>query len=97
MKAFLVLTEGEPRIIAVPREMVADGGLAENLSKTGIDRFIVHEVSVDRLRETYGVPFEVIEDEVMRDKKLRVLDSNGAHALAHIQLAVLGPGIAHGI
>jgi len=95
MKAFLILTEGEPRIVAIPRGMVTEGHLAENLSKAGIDRCIAYEVSVDSLREVYGVPFEVIEMDVRSGKGLRVLDSNGCHVLGHVQLADLGPGIAY--
>jgi hypothetical protein len=97
MKAFLILTEGEPRIVAIPREMAAGSCLAEILSKAGIDRFIAHEVSVDRLRETYGLPFDVVESDVRNGKGLRVLDSNGRHAFSHLRLANLGPGITHGI
>jgi predicted 3-demethylubiquinone-9 3-methyltransferase (glyoxalase superfamily) len=95
MRAFLVLTEAEPRIVATPREAVTDGRLAENLSRTGIDRFIAHEIPVGWLRDMYGVPFEVIEAEVMNGEDLRVLDSNGCDVLAHVQFADLGPGFAH--
>ena len=97
MKAFLILTEGEPRIIAIPRGMAAGSRLAEILSKAGFDRFIAHEVSTDHLRETYGVTFEVIESDVREGKGLRVLDSNGPHVLSQIHFADLGPGIAHGL
>ena len=97
MRAFRVLSEAEPRIVAAPREAITGGHLAENLSRAGINRFIAHEIAVDRLREMYGVPFEVIETDVKNGKGLRVLDSNGRHVLAHVQLADLGPGFAHNL
>jgi hypothetical protein len=96
MTAFLVFTEVEPLIVAAPKETVTNDRLAEDLSLVGINRFIAHEIAVDRLRDLYGVPFEVIETDVKNGKGLRVLDSNGHHALAHVQLADLGPGVAHG-
>jgi hypothetical protein len=96
MRAFLVLTEVGPRIVAAPRESFTEGRLAEDLLRTGIDRFIAHEVSVDRLRELYGMPFEVIEADVMSGKDLRVLDSNGMHVLAKVEPDDIGPGFAHG-
>jgi hypothetical protein len=95
MTAFLVFTEVEPLIVAVRREAGSNDHLAEGLSRVGINRFIAHEVSVDRLRELYGVTFEVIETDVKNGKGIRVLDSNGHHALAHVQFADLGPSIAH--
>ena len=97
MTAFLVFTEAEPILIMAPRAEVEGGCLVEDLSRVGINRFIAHEVAVDKLREAYGRRFEVIEADVKNGKGLRVLDSNGRHALSHIQLANLGPGIAHGL
>jgi hypothetical protein len=95
MRAFLVLTEAEPKIVVPPREIVADCRLAENLSQAGVDRFRAHEIAVDRLRETPGVPFEVIETDVKNGKGLRVLESNGRHLLARVQLTELGLVFAH--
>lgn len=95
MTAFLVFTEAEPLIVAAPKETVTNDHLAEGLSRVGINRFIAHEVSVDRLRELYGVTLEVIETDVKNGKGIRVLESNGHHALAHVQFADLGPSVAH--
>jgi hypothetical protein len=95
MTAFVVFTEGEPLIVATSKEVVANDLLPEHLSRVGVDRFIAHEIAVDRLREIYGVPFEVIETDVKNGKRLRVLDSNGTHALAKVDFADLGPGFSH--
>lgn len=95
MIPLLVFTEAKPLIVAAPKEAVTNGTLLDGLSRVGIHRFIAHEIAVDRLREIYGVPFEVIETDVKNGKGLRVLDSNGRHVLAHVQLADLGPGVAH--
>ena len=93
MTAFLVFTEGEPLIIAVAKEVVLDGGLVESLSRKGIDKFIAHEIDVDRLREAYGVPFEVVEADITNGRDLRVLDSKGSHAFANVRFADLGKSI----
>lgn len=95
MTAFLVFTEIEPVIVVVSKDEAANGCLSDDLSRVGVRRFLAHEIDVDRLREIYGVPFEVIEKDVKNGKGLRVLDSNGAHALAKVDFADLGPGFAH--
>ena len=95
MKAFLVLTEAQPRIIATPKEPRSQRHLVSSLSKVGIDRFIAHEVDIERLREIYGFPFDVIEKEIRKGKDFQVVDSNGQKVLAQIRRADLGPSIAH--
>ena len=97
MTAFLVFTEAAPLIVATPKEVVANDRLSEQLSQVGVNRFIAHEIVVDRLREIYGVPFELIETDVKNGKGLRVLDSNGTNALAKVNFADLGPDFAHGL
>ena len=95
MTAFLVFTEGEPLIIATAKETVSDGRLAESLSRKGIHKFIAHEIDVDRLRKTYGVPFEVVEADIINGQNLRVLDSKGANAFANVRFADLGKCIRY--
>ena len=95
MTAFLVFTEYEPLIVAIAEEAEAGGRLADSLSRKGIDKFIAHEIDVDRLREAYGVPFEVIEADIISGRDLRVLDSKGSRAFAKVQFADLGKCIRH--
>ena len=95
MTAFLVFTEGEPMIVATAKEAVSDGRLAENLSRKGIDKFIAHEIDVDWLRQTYGVPFEVVETDIINGHNLRVLDSKGISAVANVRFADLGKCIRY--
>ena len=95
MTAFLVFTEGEPLIVALPKEAVSDGRLVKSLSQKGIDKFIAHEIDVDRLREAYGVPFEIVEADITNGRDLRVLDSKGSHAFANVRFADLGKSVWH--
>jgi hypothetical protein len=90
MTAFLVFTDGEPLIVALSRKAASDGRLAESLSRKGIAKFIAHEIDVDRLRNAYGVPFEVIEADIISGRDLRVLDSKGPHAFEKVRFAELG-------
>ena len=90
MTAFLVFTEGEPLIVATAEEAASDGRLVEYLSRKGIDKFIAHEIDVDQLRDAYGVPFEIVEADIINGRNLRVLDSKGSHAFANVRFADLG-------
>jgi hypothetical protein len=95
MTAFLIFSEREPLLVMAAAEAVADGRLIERLEAIGVDRFIAHEVPVASLRESYGVPFEVIESDIRRGKPVRILDSNGRHAFAQLCLRDLGPALWH--
>ena len=95
MRAYLVFTEREPKIVAMARDEASENRLVEDLAQAGIDSFVAHEIEVDGLREIYGLQFEVIEEEVRNGKGLRVLDSNGRHILAQVQLADIGPAVAY--
>lgn len=96
MRAFLVFTESEPKIVAMARGEGSSGRLADVLARLGIDQFVAHEIAVDSLREHYGVQFEVIEAELRDGKSLRVLDSNGRHVMAQVRLADIGPAVGYG-
>jgi hypothetical protein len=95
MTAFLVFTESEPFIVMTSRDAAADGRFEAGLLARGHGKFIAHELRLDSLRPRYGVPFEVIEAEVKGGKEIRVLDSNGRHALDNVSFADLGACLWH--
>jgi hypothetical protein len=95
MKAFLVFGEGEPVLIMSSRAAADDGRLVGGLTDRGFSKFIAYEVPLDRLRERYGVPFEVIEHDVRHGKEVRVLDYKGSHVLNNVRFAELGSCICH--
>jgi hypothetical protein len=90
MTAFLVFTGCEPFIVMTPRSAVRDGRLSEALTRRGFEKFIARELPLDALRDSYGLPFEVIESEIRQGKDLRVLDYSGAHVFDTVSLEDLG-------
>jgi hypothetical protein len=90
MTAYLVLTENEPMIVVMPKPTADDTNPMRRLADAGGERFIAHEVDVELLREQYGVPFEIIEDEIRNGKDVRVLDAVGHRVLDRISLSHLG-------
>jgi hypothetical protein len=95
MKAFLVFNEGEPLLIMSSRAAADDGRLVTGLTNRGFKKFIAYEVPLQQLRARYGVPFEVLEHDVMNGKEVRVLDYKGRHVLENVRLADLGSCIWH--
>jgi hypothetical protein len=95
MTAFLVLTGYPPFIVITAESAVSDGRLAESLQMSGFDKFIAREISLDALRDRYGLPLEVIEAEVNGGKELRVLDSSGTHVFENVSFADLGTCIRY--
>ncbi len=95
MRAFLVFSESEPIVVMASRRAVREGQLVDRLTRMGHDRFIAHEVPVETLRESYGLPFEVIESDIRHGKSIRVLDSDGRRIFASLPLSELGSEYRH--
>jgi hypothetical protein len=93
MTAFLVFSETEPMIVMASRAAVSDGRLVDGLKTKGVGKFIAREIPLERLRERYGVPFEVIEADLRRGNDLRVLDYDGRHVFENICLTELGSSL----
>lgn len=96
MRAYLVFTGSGPILILTTYPGVGDPRLVEKLAHKGIPKFIAYEVPVERTRERYGVPFEVIAADLAESEDVRVLDFNGHHIFANFSLAELSEAIKHG-
>jgi hypothetical protein len=95
MIALVVFSEIEPMIVITTLAVASDERLAERLRSKGVEKFIAREIPLDKLRDRYGLPFEVLEAEVDGGKDLRVLDYNGRHIFENISLADLGAGLRY--
>jgi hypothetical protein len=95
MTAYLVFSESEPMIVVASRAAVSDGRLVDRLRSSGLTKFIASEIPVERLRERYGVPFEVIEADICEGKDVRVLDHSGRNIFENISLADLGSSLLY--
>lgn len=96
MRAYLVFTGTGPILILTTFAAVTDPRLVEKLRHKGIEKFIAYEVSVERTKALYGVPFEVVARDLAGSEDVRVLDFNGHHIFANFRLAELGEPIKHG-
>jgi hypothetical protein len=95
MRSFLILTENGPLLVLTSLASITEKCLIDSLARKGIDKFIAYEVSVERVHEFYGVPFEVIASDLEKGKDLRVVDFNGSQIFSCLSFSELGQQIHH--
>ena len=96
MRAYLVFTGTGPILILTTYPSIQDARLVEKLSHKGIEKFIAYEVPLARVKEVYGIPFEVIAGDLEHSEDMRVLDFNGHHIFNNFSLSELGEAIKYG-
>ena len=89
MRAFIIFSGTGPILIVTSHRGVKDPALLEKLRHKGIAKFIAYEVELAKVREVYGLPFEVITEDLQDKVDLRVLDFNGHHIFSSFSLAEL--------
>lgn len=93
MRAYLIFTGSGPILILTTFASVTDPRLVEKLKAKGIRKFLAYEVSLERTRQLYGAPFEVVAADLVGREDVRVLDFNGHHIFANFSLKELGEAI----
>ena len=96
MRAYIVFSGTGPILILTTYPELTDDRLVEKLSHKGIVKFIAYEVPVERVRSIYGVPYEVIAEDLVHSEDLRVLDFNGHHIFSRFTFGELGEPIMCG-
>ena len=96
MKAYIIFSGTGPILILTTYSELENPLLVEKLKHKGIVKFIAYEVPLDRVRSIYGVPYEVIADDLEHTEDLRVLDFNGHHIFSRFSFSELGESIMWG-
>lgn len=95
MRSYVVFTRDGPILALTSRPCITDRRLLSILQRRGIDKFIACEVPLERVRTSYGRPFEVLADEMRSGVDLRVLDFNGPQIVSKLVLSELGRPIPY--
>ncbi len=90
MRSFIVFTGNGPILLLTTYPDIADRRLVTKLGQMGIDRFLAYEAPLERVRQVYGVPYEVLADDLEGREDVRVLDFNGHHIFTSFSLVDLG-------
>lgn len=96
MRAYIVFSGTGPILVLTTYPSLTDSRLVEKLAHKGISKFIAYEVPVDRVRTIYGVPYEVIANDLEKTEDLRILDFNGHHIFSRFSFAEFGEPIKFG-
>ena len=90
MRSFLLLTETGPVLLLTKCAAITEEGLVKHLGGRGFEKFIAFEVPVSKVHKLYGVPFEVVADDIDRGRDMRILDYNGPHIFESFSFDELG-------
>ncbi len=96
MRSYILFSGTGPILMLTTYPELANERLLEKLRHKGIVKFIAYEVPLERVRSTYGVPFEVIAADLERTEDIRVLDFNGHHIFSRFSFSELGDPIMCG-
>jgi hypothetical protein len=96
MRAYIVFSGTGPILILTTYPELTDQYLVAKLAHKGIVKFIAYEVPLERVRSIYGVPYEVVAEDLEHTEDLRVLDFNGHHIFSRFSFNELGEPIMCG-
>lgn len=95
MKAGIFFTGTGPILILTTYESFNDSDFIEKLSAKGIKKFIAYEVSEDKVKQRYGMHFNVVLGDLRQSDDLRVLDYDGHHVFHNFSFRELSEPIYH--
>ncbi len=95
MKAAILFTGTGPILILTTFGAIDNSELIKKLETKNIKKFIAYEVPEDKLKEKYGMHFDIILGDLKQTDDLRVLDYDGHHIFNNFLLSELGEPIYH--
>ena len=90
MKAGIFFTGTGPILLLTTYDSLDNPKLVEKLLAKRIKKFIAYEVSEEKVKERYGMQYNVIMGDLRQTDDLRVLDYDGHHVFNNFSLAELG-------
>ena len=93
MKAGIYFSGTGPILILTTYASLTDPKLVEKLYAKGIKKFIAYEVSDEKVKERYGMQYNVIMGDLHQTDDLRVLDYDGHHVFNNFSIKELGAPI----
>lgn len=95
MKAGIFFTGTGPIVLLTSYEALDDGKFVEKLYAKGIKKYIAYELPEAKVKEVYGMHFNVIMGDLQQTDDLRVLDYDGHHIFNNFSLKDLGEPVYH--
>jgi hypothetical protein len=95
MKAYFLFTAGGPIVFLTSYDSIENPELLNKLDSKGISKFIAHEISIESVKEKYGMHYDVVMEDLHQTDDVRILDYSGERAFRNFKLKELGPAIFH--
>ena len=93
MKAGILFTGTGPILILTSYDSLKEPPLIEKLISKGIKKFIGYEVSLEDVKEKYGLHYKTVMGDLHQSDDLRVLDFDGHHVFYSFSFSELGEPI----
>ncbi|WP_028316344.1 hypothetical protein [Desulfatibacillum aliphaticivorans] len=95
MKAGIFFTGSGPILLLTSYETLDDPQLVEKLETKGIKRYIAFEVDEEKVRERYGMHYNLVMNDLRQASDLRVLDYDGHHVFNMFRFDEMHPPVKH--
>ena len=95
MKAIIVFTETGPFLVLTTYQSPSDPNFIEKLHTKGINKFIIRELPVEKVKYRYGDQFSVIQQDLTQPDDFRVLDFNGHSVFYRFSFSEMGNPFYH--
>jgi hypothetical protein len=96
MKAGIFFTGTGPILILTTYAAFNELEFVEKLSAKGIKKFIAYEVSEDKVKQRYGMQYNVVLGDLRQTDDLRVLDYDGHHVFNNFSFREFSEPTYHG-
>ena len=93
MKAGILFTGTGPILILTSYDSLKEPPLIDKLISKGIKKFIGYEVSLEDVKEKYGLHYKTVMGDLHQSDDLRVLDFDGHHVFYSFSFSELGEPI----
>ncbi|NNG01829.1 MAG: hypothetical protein HKM93_20755 [Desulfobacteraceae bacterium] len=90
MKAGIFFTGSGPILLLTSYEALNAPRLVEKLIAKGIKKYIAFEISERKVKDRYGLHYNVVLGDLGQSDDLRVLDYDGHHVFNNFSLQELG-------
>jgi hypothetical protein len=95
MKAGIFFTGSGPILLLTSYEAMDDPRLVEKLHAKGIKKFIAYEVEANKVKQRYGMQYNIVLGDLHQTDDLRILDYDGHHIFNNFSLYELGDSVLH--
>jgi len=93
MKSAIIFTGTGPILILTTFDSLTHPGFVKKLATKGVNKYVAIELPVERVKEVYGINFDMVMEDLRQTDDLRVLDYNGHGILNAFSLKEWGPAI----